>query len=83
VHETEDDVSRFQVEVGDGRASVRAATHSADIECDAPAWAAVATGAIRASTAQRWGLLVGSNDAAVQLLDALSHGPAPYCTDWF
>ena len=79
VHECEGHVSRFRVDVTDGRATVAATDAAATFTCGDRTWAAVATGDVSASDAVRWGLAEGS----AGVLDALARGPVPFSHEYF
>ncbi len=79
VHECEGHVSRFAVDVSDGRAIVRPSEAKPTFACPDRVWAAVATGDVAAADAVRWGLA----DGAAGVLDALARGPAPFTHEYF
>lgn len=83
VHETEGEVSKFRLEVGDGRLDAAPSQASADVECRDVVWAAVAAGELRASDAARFGLLDVRRPDLLPLLDALAEGPRPFCKEYF
>ena len=82
VHEPEGSKNTFRLDVEEKTASVKASRASADFECDAKTWAAVACGEMPASAAMKWGLATGK-PAAITLLDGLSNGPKPFCHEYF
>lgn len=85
VHECEGSVSRFTLDVSEGRASVTPATHtSADLELSDVLWASLVSGDLPAGQAARLGLLPSATSAAtVSLLEAFAVGPAPFCQEYF
>jgi predicted acetyltransferase len=83
VHECEGSVSKFRVEIADGRAQVSATNESPDVECPDKTWAAIATGDMTASDAARFGLIRARDERAARVLDVLSVGPAPFCAEYF
>jgi len=83
VHESEGTVSKFRVDVSDGRAQVSTSDASADVECADKTWAAIACGEMTASDAQRFGLITAARPEAARVLDVLSVGPPPFCAEYF
>jgi predicted acetyltransferase len=83
VHECEQTVSKFRLEVADGRAHVAPTAASADIELPDKLWAAVACGEISASQAARCGLVHCAKPDCLRLLDVLAIGPGPFCAEYF
>lgn len=83
VQESEGTVSRFRLEVGEGRASATPTDASADVECPDRTWAAIVTGDLPARTAAQWGLIHVTNVSAVAVLEAFGVGPLPFCHDYF
>jgi predicted acetyltransferase len=83
VHECEGNVSKFRVEIADGRAQVSTTNESPDVECPDKTWAAIATGEMPATDAARFGLIRARDERAARVLDALSIGPAPFCAEYF
>lgn len=85
VLETENTTSTFQIEYAGGRASATSlsAGREADLECDAPTWAAIILGDLPPARAHQLGLLTASTPAAIELLHPLTVGPAPFTTDHF
>jgi predicted acetyltransferase len=77
-------VSRFKVEIGEGRGQVTmgAGSQSSAFECADTTWAAVVSGDLPATTAVRMGLAQG-DPAGAALLDAFAQGPAPACGENF
>lgn len=82
VHEVEANVSKFQVELADGRLTVTPSEQSPQFECKSPAWASVACGEMSATQAVQLGLATGSA-GAVTVLDVLAMGPMPFCNEPF
>lgn len=83
VKETEGNISKFRLTIEAGRTRATLSEASPDIECRDVTWASIACGEIPASSAARWGLIQVNRPAAVELLDALSVGPAPFCNEFF
>ena len=83
VHESEGTVSKFKVEIADGRAHVSNTNESPDVECPDKTWAAIACGEMTASDAERFGLIRARDDRATRVLDVLSIGPPPFCAEYF
>jgi predicted acetyltransferase len=83
VHETEGTISRFHLAIEHGHVSVKPSTQSPAIECADVLWASIASGDLPAATAARLGLLPAADPAAVNLLQAFSDGPVPYCDEYF
>jgi predicted acetyltransferase len=83
VAECEGAFSRFTVEVDSGRAQVTEARGDADFECADRHWAGIATGDLAATQAVRLHLAHANTPQALELLDALSIGPAPCCRESF
>jgi predicted acetyltransferase len=82
VAEPEGDVSRFQIEVSDGRATVKPAAE-AEVECAAPIWAAIVLGELPARQAVEMGLVKCRDGAAIEILTAFAAGPVPFCEEYF
>lgn len=83
VRECEGSVSTFAMDVSDGRIAVSRAG-SVDVEMSDVLWASIVTGDLPASSAVKLGLLPGSTRSEViDLLDAFSMGPAPFCQEYF
>ncbi len=85
VREKEGHVSRFAVDVADGRARVTDAPAAGDarFECTDVTWAAVACGDLTATAAATLGLADCKDPAAAAVLDVFARGPAPYCGEYF
>jgi predicted acetyltransferase len=83
VHESEGTVSKFRVDVSDGRAQVSTSDASADVECADKTWAAIACGEMTASDALRFGLVSAARPEAARVLDVLASGPPPFCAEYF
>ncbi len=77
-------VSRFRVEISEGRGRVTmgAASQSSAFECADTTWAAVLSGDLPATTAVRMRLATG-DAAGAALLDAFAQGPTPACVENF
>jgi len=84
VRECEGDVSRFAMDVSDGRIAVSPSSQSPDVELSDVLWASIVSGDLSATQAIRLGLLpAGTKPQAVDLLDAFSIGPVPFCQEYF
>ena len=83
VRETEGSTSKFRLEVEDGKLRATKTDASSDIECTDVRWASIASGDLRASTAARLGLIDVTREGAIEVLDALGAGPAPWCNEYF
>jgi len=83
VHETGGDISRFRLELADGRIQVSSGPATADFECSDRIWAAIATGDLPASKAVQTGLAKQNTANAAQTLDVLAVGPLPFCQESF
>ena len=83
VREPEGRVSRFALDVSDGRCAATASTDDPDFACDAKTWAAVALGDLRAADAAALGLADATDAVALRLLDTLASGPTPFCRVYF
>ncbi|MGE5610166.1 MAG: enhanced intracellular survival protein Eis [Bacillota bacterium] len=83
IQESEGTVSRFRLEVADGRASATPTDASADVECPDRTWAAIVTGDLPALTAAQLGLLRLTHGRAISVLEAFGTGPLPFCHDYF
>ena len=82
VRESEGHVSKFRLDVADGRAAVSPSDAAPGFECPDRIWAAVACGELPASRAVRLGLADDPGGHA-SVLDALAQGPVPFCTEYF
>ena len=83
VHETEGSVSKFRVELAEGRAKVELTGATAEAECRDTVWAAVALGDLPARTAISLGLMTASKTGTLAVLEAMSVGPAPFNEEYF
>jgi predicted acetyltransferase len=83
VHETEGGVSRFTADLADGRWTVSPTEQTAQFECRDVAWSAIASGDLSASQAVAMGFATATHHSAVEALDAIAVGPAPFCTEAF
>jgi len=83
VRETEGEVSRFTIEMADGRVQVTPARAEPEAWCSDAVWASVVTGDLPATQAERLGLLRCDWREAVALLDAFAVGPTPFCQEYF
>lgn len=83
VRETEGEVSKFRIELADGRVSVAVSEASADVECADRVWASVACGDLSSRQAAELGVMQINQDQAQQVLEAFSVGPAPFCREYF
>jgi predicted acetyltransferase len=83
VHEVEGGVSKFAIDIADGRATARPSDASPQVEMADRVWAPVVFGDLAATEAQRLGLLSAADERAPSVLDVFSRGPAPYCYEYF
>jgi predicted acetyltransferase len=83
VRESEGGVSKFQIDASEGRATARATDAAPDVEMTDVTWAAVALGELKASEAARLGLMEVNRGAALDVLDWLSAGAAPFTHEYF
>ena len=83
VQECEGDISRWQIELSDGRMRATPFVGDCDLICADKIWASIASGDIKARTAVQMGLAQCSSPTAIELLDALSDGPMPFCGEYF
>lgn len=83
VRECEGTVSRFRLDLEAGKARVTPTDASPDVECADKTFAAIACGEITATRAAQIGLVSVANPDAARVLDALSAGPAPFCSEYF
>jgi predicted acetyltransferase len=83
IRETEGHVARLKIEMDAGRVVAKSSEASADIECRDIEWAILACGAVPATTLAKLGLITVNKPAALEVLDELSVGPAPFCGEYF
>jgi predicted acetyltransferase len=83
VHETEQTVSRFRIEIEGGHVTVKPSTSTPAIECNDVTWASLVTGDLPARTSARLSLIQTNDATAVELLEAFSDGPVPFCEEYF
>jgi predicted acetyltransferase len=83
VHEAEKTVSRFAIDFSDGRASVTPTDATPQFECRDTVWSAIAMGELPAGRAVELGQASCTSPAALAVLDALAHGPMPFCNEPF
>jgi predicted acetyltransferase len=83
VHECEGGVSKFKLEIADGRAQVSNTNESPDVECPDKTWAAIACGDMTGADAARYGLIRARDERVARLLDVFSIGPEPFCAEYF
>lgn len=83
VQESEGKESVLAVEFSDGRATAKTSTAAPTVRLKDHVWAAVATGALRASTARHFGLLTADPVSVALLDDAFAAGPAPFSWEYF
>jgi hypothetical protein len=83
VHEIEGEVSRFAVEIGEGRAVVTRAVAAPDFSCSDRIWATIACGDLPASRAVEMGVASAEQTRAAQILDVLGVGPPPFTSEYF
>jgi len=83
VHESDGLATTFSVDVAGGRAAVSPTLGTADFSCTDRVWAAVACGQFSATEAVHTGLAQCSDLKSCVGLDVLSHGPLPFCHEYF
>ncbi len=83
VHESEQTVSKFRIDLSDGHCQAGSSGSSADVELSDATWAAIACGELSATQAARFGLLSATSLESLRVLDALSVGPVPFCAEYF
>ncbi len=83
VQECEGGVSRFGIDVADGRAAVQPSAATPDVEMPDRIWAPIICGALSASDAAQAGLLSLRNARVLPLLDACAVPPRPFCREAF
>jgi predicted acetyltransferase len=83
IHECEGNVSKFRIDLTDGRLTVTATGESPDLECSDVIWASLVSADISASDAVKLGIIKVASPSALRLLNAFSEGPAPFCQEYF
>lgn len=83
VKETEGHTSTFALDVSDGRCEATNSEATPQFTCADKIWAPIALGEFPASFAARHGLAECDDEAVLPLLDTLSHGPLPFCREYF
>lgn len=83
VHECEGEISRFQIDISEGRAAVSKSSAPADFTLADRIWAAIATGELPVQTAVQLGLAICQNSDATRTLSAFCRGPRPFTTEYF
>jgi predicted acetyltransferase len=83
IHETEGDVTKLRIDLEAGRAAAKLTTARPDVECADKDWASIVTGYMPASQAAHLGIISATNPKALEVLDAFTQGPAPFCTEYF
>ncbi|HEX3355938.1 MAG TPA: GNAT family N-acetyltransferase [Tepidisphaeraceae bacterium] len=83
IHECESNVSKFRIEITDGRIAVSPAGESPDLECSDVTWASLVSADISASDALKLNLIKAASSPALRLLNTFSEGPAPFCQEYF
>lgn len=83
VRETEGTTSKFRLEIEGGKLRAAKTDATPDVECTDVRWASIASGDLRGSTAARMGLIDVKRDGALDVLDALGAGAAPWCNEYF
>jgi hypothetical protein len=83
VRECEQTTSTLTIEVDAGRATVSARPAEADVDCTDVLWASIVSGDLSAREASGWGLIRARSEQAIDLLEALRVGPAPFCQEYF
>jgi predicted acetyltransferase len=83
VHESEGTTNTFMVDIADGRAAASPTQATAEFSCTDRVWATVACGHLSATSAAKLGLAHCSDLKSRAALDVLSHGPLPFCHEYF
>lgn len=83
IRETEGRVARLKIEMDAGRAVAKSSDGSPDVECRDIEWAMLACGAVPTTTLAKLGLITANKPAALEVLDELNVGPAPFCGEYF
>lgn len=83
IRETEGHTATLALDIADGRIEARPTTQSPDLVLPDVTWASVAMGDLPITTAAALGLVDVNGPEAVQLLQPLAQGPAPFCHDYF
>jgi hypothetical protein len=83
VKESEGGTSTFAIEMDEGRIATAPTQGAAEFTCPDRVWAAIASGSLCATDAVRLGLAAAENRRSCYTLDALGHGPSPFCHEYF
>ena len=83
VREVEGHISKFAIEIADGKAVATKTDASPDVEMSDRVWAMVALGDMAATRAAELGLIAVTNRTPLSALDALAAGAAPFCREYF
>jgi predicted acetyltransferase len=83
VKETEGQVTRFSLDIDEGRASVKPVEGDVDLLTTDVLWASLVSGDLPARTAALMGRIAVADLRKLDLLQSFSAGPAPYCQDYF
>ncbi len=83
IHETEGHTSRLKLEIKNGQASAKATDATSDIDCSDITWASIVCGDLPVDAAANLGQLQTTNSKRLDLLESFSHGPVPFCRDFF
>lgn len=76
--------STFAVDISDGRISVSPSAAGADIELSDVLWASIVSADMSATQARQLGLInAATKQSTIDLLDAFSIGPKPFCQEYF
>ncbi|MDB5299958.1 MAG: family N-acetyltransferase [Phycisphaerales bacterium] len=83
VQENEGHLSRFTIDVSEGRAGVSPSGSDGEFTCADNVWSAIVTGELPATQAVRLGLASVRDITAARLLDVFAQGPVPFCSEYF
>ncbi len=83
IRESEGNTTTLSLDVSDGRCAATASEASPAFTCADKTWAPIALGEMTATFAADAGLADCADRSALPLLDALSHGPLPFCREFF
>lgn len=83
IKETDGSITRLRLDLAEGRIGVKSAGGDCDVEMTDVLWASIVSGDLQASAAHRWGMIRSTHRDAIDLLDAFSEGPLPWCQEYF
>jgi predicted acetyltransferase len=83
IKENEGTVTRLRLDVADRKITATRTNSECDVEMTDVLWASIVSGDLRASVAHRWGTIRSVSASAIDLLEAFSEGPLPWCQEYF